>query len=107
MDATVLLVEPVHLVEQRRNLLDFVDHHPVAAAQGSHELLEAGGVAAQRQESRRIEQVDRQGLRKRPGEPGRFARAARAEQEKRLGGSGDRAGEVRRWSLVEVSSTAR
>ena len=52
MDSTILLVESVHLVEQRRHTLDLVDHHPVAPSQRRYQPLEGSGVAAEREKPR-------------------------------------------------------
>jgi len=96
MDSAMLLVEAMYLVQQAGNALNFVDHHPRSALQRRDEVREGSWVAAQREEAARIEQVDGQGARESTRQPGGFPRAARAEEQKTVGGRRQQTVEGRR-----------
>src|SRR5688572_5933846 len=71
----------MHLVEQRRDLLNLVDDH--AASEPRVDLLaESLGGGQELHLQRRIEEVEVLRLRERARHPSGFSRAARAEEEK-------------------------
>jgi hypothetical protein len=51
VDATPLLIEAVHLVEERRDSLNLVDHNPFAPPQRCDQPGECGRVAAEFEEA--------------------------------------------------------
>jgi hypothetical protein len=79
-----LFNQSVHFIQNRRQLLDFVDHHDLLATGADH-VAEIARPVAQAQEIVGLEQVDHKGVRSELGpNQGALSRRARAEQEKRL-----------------------
>jgi hypothetical protein len=78
-----LLDHPVHLVEQRRDLLDLVDDDPPLAIDRRELAGQERRLARQAERERGVEQIVGHRVGQDLGQPRRLAGSARAEQERR------------------------
>ena len=71
-------------VEQHRETLDLVDHHPRPRRKRRHQIHEVRRVATELEVAGRVEQIDGERLGKNSPQPGRLAGPAGPEEDKAL-----------------------
>lgn len=84
MDSSARFVDPMDLVEQHRETLDLVDHHPRPRWKRRHQIHEVRRVATELQVAGRVEQIDEERLGEDSPQPGRLAGSAGPEKDETL-----------------------